>query len=59
MLVNDDLEILQFRGDTGRYLTPAPGKASLNLLKMLRDGLLIGVRGALHKAKREDTSVTE
>ena len=59
VLVNDDLEILQFRGDTGRYLTPAPGKASLNLLKMLRDGLLIGVRGALHKAKREDTSVTE
>ena len=59
VLVNDDLEILQFRGDTGRYLTPAPGKASLNLLKMLRDGLVVGVRGALHKAKREDTPTTE
>ena len=45
----------QFRGDTGPYLTPAPGKASLNLLKMLREGLLVGVRGALHKARREET----
>ena len=59
VLVNDDLEILQFRGDTGRYLAPAPGKASLNLLKMLRDGLVVGVRGALQKAKREDTAVAE
>ena len=51
VLVNADLEILQFRGDTGPYLAPAPGKASLNLLKMLREGLLVGLRGALHKAK--------
>jgi two-component system CheB/CheR fusion protein len=59
VLVNADMEILQFRGDTGLYLTPAPGKASLNLLKMLRDGLLVGVRAALHKAKREETSIRE
>ncbi|HEU4437702.1 MAG TPA: chemotaxis protein CheB, partial [Methylomirabilota bacterium] len=59
VLVNADMEILQFRGDTGLYLTPAPGKASLNLLKMLRDGLLVGVRAALHRAKREETPVRE
>ena len=59
VLINADMEILQFRGDTGLYLTPAPGRASLNLLKMLRDGLLVGVRGALHKAKREETTVRE
>ena len=34
------------RGDTGPYLAPAPGKASLNLLKMLREGLLVAVRAA-------------
>jgi two-component system CheB/CheR fusion protein len=59
VLVNADLEILQFRGDTGLYLTPAPGKASLNLLKMLRDGLLVGVRAALHKAKRDEAPARE
>src|SRR5262244_2096546 len=57
VLVNSDLEVIQFRGDTGLYLAPAPGKASLNLLKMLREGLLVGVRGALHKARREEAPV--
>ena len=59
VLVNGDMEVLQFRGDTGLFLAPAPGKASLNLLKMLRDGLLVGVRGALLKAKREEAPVRE
>jgi two-component system CheB/CheR fusion protein len=59
VLVSADLEVLQFRGDTGLFLAPAPGKASLNLLKMLREGLLVGVRGALAKAIREEASVRE
>ena len=59
VLINANMEILQFRGDTGTYLTPAPGKASLNLLKMLRDGLLVGVRAALYRAKRDDAPVRE
>jgi two-component system CheB/CheR fusion protein len=53
VLVNGDFEMLQFRGDTSLYLTPAPGRASLNLVKMLRDGLVVGVRAALLQAKRE------
>jgi len=59
VLVNQQGEILQFRGDTGLFLTPAPGKASLDLLKMLREGLLVAVRGALHKAKSDNTAVRE
>src|SRR5712692_5632215 len=59
VLVNADMEVLQFRGETGPYLAPAPGKASLGLLKMLREGLLVGVRGAIHKARREDAPVRE
>src|SRR5262249_45778821 len=59
VLVNSELEVIQFRGDTGHYLTPSPGKASLHLLKMLREGLLVGVRGALHKARREEAPVRE
>ncbi|HET9886056.1 MAG TPA: ATP-binding protein, partial [bacterium] len=59
VIVSGEFEILQFRGDTGKYLSPAPGKASLNLLKMLREGLLVSVRAALHKAKRDGDPVRE
>src|SRR5215813_11463918 len=59
VLVNSELDVIQFRGDTSQYLSPPPGKASFNLLKMLREGLLVGVRGALHKARREEAPVRE
>ncbi|HSK76429.1 MAG TPA: chemotaxis protein CheB [Thermoanaerobaculia bacterium] len=59
VLVNADLEILQFRGDTGPYLAPAPGKASLNLLKMARKGLAVKLRAAINKARKEDAPVRE
>lgn len=57
VLVNADFEILQFRGSTSRYLEPAPGRASFNLLKMAREGLLLPLRSALNKAKKENNRV--
>lgn len=57
VLVNGDLEILQFRGEAGRYLTPAQGKASLNLLKMLREGLMLDTRSAMTRARKEGVVV--
>ena len=59
VLVNADFDILTFRGDTSPYLMPSPGRASLNLLKMLREGLIVGVRGALLKAKREGRPIRQ
>lgn len=59
VLVNADLEILQFRGDTGAYLAPAPGKASLNVLKMAREGLAVKLRAATARARKEDAPVRE
>ncbi|MDB5988509.1 MAG: luxQ [Nevskia sp.] len=59
VLVSSDLEILQYRGDTDAYLTPAAGKASLNLLKMLREGLLVGVRAATLRAREDQTRVRQ
>jgi len=53
VLVTEDLEILQFHGDTSAFLTPLAGKASLNLVKMLREGLLAPIRGAIARAKKE------
>ena len=57
VLVTEDLEIVQFRGQTGFYLEPAPGRASLNLLKMVRDGLVVDLRNAIHHAKRKNITV--
>ncbi|MGE5472377.1 MAG: chemotaxis protein CheB [Bacteroidota bacterium] len=39
--------ILYVHGDTGRYLRPAPGQASLNVIDMARDGLPLELRAAL------------
>lgn len=57
VLVNSDLDILQFRGSTGLYLEPSPGKASLNLLKMARPGLGFELRNIVHKAKKSGEAV--
>jgi two-component system CheB/CheR fusion protein len=52
VLIDADAEILQFRGDTEPYLTVAEGKPTLNLLKMVREGLLAPLRTALQHAHR-------
>ncbi len=57
VLVSGDHEILQFRGDTSRFLAAAPGKPNLNVLKMAREGLLVGLRSTLQQAEESDAAV--
>jgi two-component system CheB/CheR fusion protein len=57
VIINDEFEVVHFRGKTAPYLELAPGKASLNLLKMLREGLLLAVRNAVQKVKRDGERV--
>ena len=57
VLVDADLQILQFRGPTGAYLEPPPGRASFDLLKMARPGLMLPLRAAIDQASREDRAV--
>ncbi len=57
MIVDDDLQIVQFRGQTGAFLEPAPGDPSVSLLKMAREGLLHGVRSAFLTARRTGNPV--
>ena len=57
VLVNDDLDILQFRGQTGDYLAPPPGEPSHNLLNMAREGLLLELRDALNECRQGNTPV--
>jgi two-component system, chemotaxis family, CheB/CheR fusion protein len=59
VLISSDLEVLQFRGDTSPYLAAAPGRATLNLLRMLREGLLPGVHAAVTKAGTERVPVRQ
>jgi two-component system CheB/CheR fusion protein len=56
VLINDDLQILQFRGPTAAYLEPPTGKASFDLLKMARPGLMPPLRSAINKAKKENAT---
>ncbi len=55
-IVNERGDILYLHGRTGKYLEPAPGKASLNVLTMAREGLQLELRTALRKAftQKED-----
>ncbi len=57
VVVDAEMTIVQFRGRTGAYLEPTPGKAELNLLKMVREGLMSELRIALHRAKQTDAPV--
>src|SRR6266850_2087489 len=47
VLVNENLEILQYRGRTGPYLESPPGEPTANLLKMAREGLFLDLRVAV------------
>ena len=57
VIVDDHLQIIQFRGQTGLFLEPAPGDASLNVLKMAREGLLYGLRTAIAEARKTESTV--
>lgn len=59
VVIDRDLDIVLFRGSTGLFLEPTPGKASLNLLKMARPGLGFELRNIVHKAIRTGEQVTK
>ena len=48
-VVNERGEILYIYGRTGRYLEPATGEASVNIVQMAREGLRRELSTALHK----------
>ncbi|MHA4807905.1 chemotaxis protein CheB [Flavitalea flava] len=56
VIVNDAMEIVQFRGATGAWLEAPPGKPSRNVLKMVREGLAFELRSALHVVKKSKES---
>ena len=57
-VVNESGDILYIHGRTGKFLEPASGKASFNILEMARDGLKLDLASALRKAVKNKNDVT-
>jgi two-component system, chemotaxis family, CheB/CheR fusion protein len=57
VVIDAQMEILHFRGQTSPYLQPASGKASFNLFKMARESLGLELRTAISKARKSGQSV--
>ncbi len=57
VLVNAELQVLQFRGPTDAFLEPPVGKASFDLLKMAREGLMLPLRSAITQARKVNKAV--
>ncbi len=57
VLVNSNLDILQFRGRTAPYLEPAPGEPSHNLTRMACEGLLPALQRAIAECAKSKAIV--
>jgi two-component system, chemotaxis family, CheB/CheR fusion protein len=57
VLVNKDLEILRFRGAVSKYLSLASGKASLHLMKMIKEEIAYDLRTIINQVKKEGRTV--
>jgi two-component system CheB/CheR fusion protein len=57
VVVDGDLNVVQFRGRMSPFLEPSAGTASLNLLKLARDGLSVELRNIFQRAKRDGAPI--
>ena len=57
VLLNSNLDILQFRGRTRPYLEPPQGEASFSLLKMANEGLFAEIHLAVQESQIQNAAV--
>lgn len=57
VFVNEDLEIIYTRGNLNQFLKLMPGKASLSILRMAQEGLLLELRNAIIIARAKKNNV--
>jgi two-component system, chemotaxis family, CheB/CheR fusion protein len=55
--ISEEMEVVHTRGNISRYLKLAPSRASLNIMNMAREGLLLDLRNAIARAKRQKAPV--
>ncbi|KRD10367.1 hypothetical protein ASE21_11700 [Flavobacterium sp. Root901] len=58
VIINEELEIVHFHGDTSPFLQPASGKPSFNILNMVRDELGFELRNAILKSRNEKKNIS-
>jgi len=52
VIVDENFQVIQYRGQTGAFLEAPPGEVSLSILKMAREGLMYDLRRALSDARK-------
>ena len=57
LVLNDTMDIVQFRGEVMPFLAPVPGRASLKLLDMAREGLAIELQMLMDEARKKGVRV--
>ena len=57
VIIDTEHEVLHFSGRTGRFLEPATGVATLNLLNLVHRDLRLDLRSALHEAAETSSRV--
>jgi two-component system, chemotaxis family, CheB/CheR fusion protein len=59
VVVNRDLDILQFHGPVSNFIEISPGKATLNLLKLVRPEIVFDLRSTIHRATKSNQTETK
>ena len=59
LLLNNNLDVLVFRGDVGPFVSPESGAASFNVNKIVRKELRSQVQTALYRARKEKRDIKE
>ncbi len=57
VVTDEKYDIVYFYGSTERFLSPASGEASLNLIKMVREDLRFDLANAVRRAQTENRAV--
>jgi two-component system CheB/CheR fusion protein len=57
VVVNENMDIIIFRGDLAPYISPSAGEASLNLLQMVREELRLELQTAGYLGKKQKIPV--
>ncbi|PSB20924.1 PAS domain-containing protein [Phormidesmis priestleyi ULC007] len=57
VVIDNQMQVLQLRGDIDRYLKLVSGIANFNLFNLVRDGLLVELRAAIYQAQRQEMPV--
>ena len=59
VVINHQMDIIQFRGSTDLFLTHAPGQATFNIVKMARPEIAFDLRIAISKAIKNNQQVSQ